>query len=349
MKDVIVDGKHMRPGYTTGSCVVAASAAAIRAIDEDRAQHRIAIDVPAGMRIEIPVKEVTRDRASATYSVIKDAGDDPDVTDGIEILCTIRRDNSGEVRIRKGTGVGTLTKPGLFGAVGELAINPVPKGEILRLLEDNRKDGISLQIDIPRGEEVAKKTFNPKLGITGGLSILGTTGIVRPMSKDAYIATVDMELRALSEEDARAVLLTPGNYGVQYAATHFPDLPAVQVSNYFGDALVLARDYGFRAIQILGHVGKLSKLSLGIWNTHSAVSDCRMEAFVYYLAKMGANARLFAAVEAETTADGAYAICRKAGNGDILQHMEAGIEVRVPRFLQDDAIAVSAKIYTMEA
>ena len=346
-KTTVVDGKHMRLGFTTGTCVVAAAKAAIEALEKREPIHVVEVKVPAGDVLAIDVYERMRSDSTATYSVIKDSGDDPDITNGMEIFVTIKKTDSGRVAWERGVGVGTFTEDGLMGKAGELAVNPVPRREIEKLLRAHMDKGIAIKIDIPEGEELAKKTFNPRLGIVGGLSILGTSGLVVPMSKSAYVATIDLELKKLRKSGADAVILTPGNYGEERAEALGLHAPVVKVSNYFGDALCLARDLGFREITLMGHVGKMAKVSIGIYQTHSAVADGRMEAIAYYMAKAGAGMAEMDAVEAEKTADQAIKKAAALGYETIMEAMERGIEKRVPLYLKTEDIKIRAMIYTM--
>lgn len=348
MRSTIVDGKSMRMGYTTGTCTVAATQAAITSLESGETVDLVRVQVPAGDVLAIETREISRSHECATYSVIKDSGDDPDITDGMELQVTVEKTEDGKITWRKGKGVGVFTEDSLFGTAGELAINPVPKKEITKILEEHKGEGIAIEINIPEGEALARKTFNPRLGIVGGLSILGTSGLVRPMSKDAYVATINMELESLKHLGVESIVLTPGHYGEKYAKKHYENYRVVQVSNYFGDALCLARDKGFQKIIVLGHIGKMAKLAIGIFQTHSAVADGRMEALAYYLFKMNAPRDFIESVEKEVTAERALIRCREEGYGDILEVMERGIEERVKRYLKREDMDIHGKIYTME-
>ncbi|KXB65198.1 cobalt-precorrin-5B (C(1))-methyltransferase CbiD [Aedoeadaptatus coxii] len=348
MRSTIVDGKSMRMGYTTGTCAVAATQAAITSLESGETVDLVRVQVPAGDVLAIETREISRTHERATYSVIKDSGDDPDITDGMELQVTVEKTEDGKITWRKGMGVGVFTEDSLFGTAGELAINPVPKKEIKKILEEHKGEGIAIEINIPEGEALAKKTFNPRLGIVGGLSILGTSGLVRPMSKDAYVATINMELESLKHLGVKSIVLTPGHYGENYAKKHYENDRVVQVSNYFGDALCLARDKGFQKIIVLGHIGKMAKLAIGIFQTHSAVADGRMESLAYYLFKMNAPREFIESVEKEVTAERALIRCREEGYGDILEVMERGIEERVKRYLKREDMDIHGKIYTME-
>ncbi len=346
-KTTVVDGKHMRLGYTTGTCVVAAAKAAIFSLEKNEVVESVQVSVPAGDVLLIDVEEIFRRENTATYGVKKDSGDDPDITDGMAIHVTITKTDTGDIRWEKGVGVGTFSEDSLLGRAGELAVNPVPRREITKVLTEHMDRGISIRIDIPEGEALAKKTFNPRLGIVGGLSILGTTGLVVPMSKSAYVATIDMELKALAKAGYRAVILTPGNYGEKAAASMGLTIPVVKVSNYFGDGLCLARDLGFREITLMGHIGKMAKVSIGIFQTHSAVADGRMEAIAYYMAKAGASGSDMEKVEREKTADQAIKKAIALGYDTIISDMERGIEKRVRLYVKAEDIVVHAHIYTM--
>lgn len=346
--ETVVDGKHMRVGYTTGSCVVAGLEAAIRSLDTNETVEAVRIAIPAGMELSIDVLEIQRTSEKVTYSVIKDSGDDPDITDGIEIRVTVEWTKTGKIEWKRGVGVGVFTGEGLFQKAGELAVNPVPRREIMKRLEAHRGEGIAFRIDIPEGESIARRTFNPKLGIRGGLSILGTSGLVKPMSKDAYVATVDLELKRWRRLKKEVLYLTPGNYGERYVQKFDEDAAVVKVSNYFGDALKLAADYGFKHIVLLGHIGKMAKLSIGIFQTHSAVADGRMEAIAYYLFKAGAKREVVELAEAQTTAEQAIRWARSCGYGDILGEMEKGIADRAATYVGREDLKIEARIYTME-
>lgn len=348
MRSTIVDGKPMRMGYTTGTCAVAAAKAAITSLEKGETVDLVRVQVPAGDVLSIETREISRTENRATYSVIKDSGDDPDITDGMELQVIIEKTTDGKISWRKGRGVGVFTEDSLFGTVGELAINPVPKRELANLLKEHMGEGIAIEINIPRGEELAAKTFNPRLGIVGGLSILGTSGLVRPMSKDAYVATIHMELESLKHSGAEHIILTPGHYGESYAKKHYVGIPVVQVSNYFGDALCLSRDKGFNEITVLGHIGKMAKLAIGIFQTHSAVADGRMESLAYYLGKLNAPREFIDSIENEVTAERAFIRCEEEGYGAISREMECGIEKRIMRYLKRDDLKIHGKIYTME-
>ena len=249
---------------------------------------------PKGVRIALPVQTLQTAADSVTCAVEKDQSDDPDVTRGALITATVSRTGGSGVTIDGGEGVGRVTKPGLDQPVGAAAINSVPRQMILEGVEEIRaladsRCGLRVEISVPGGEALAKKTFNPRLGILGGISILGTTGIVEPMSQRALIETIRVELRQRREGGAEYVLLTPGNYGSDFIRDGLGLDPAlaVQTSNFIGDALDLCGELGFRGALLVGHVGKLVKLAGGMLNTHSQYGDCRMELLAAHAAAAG--------------------------------------------------------------
>ena len=235
-----------------------------------------------------------RSEEAVSCAIEKDGGDDPDVTTGTRIYAAVSRAAQPGITIDGGPGVGRVTKPGLDQPVGASAINSVPRRMIREGVEEIRRltgeaDGLSVVISVPGGEALAKKTFNPRLGIVGGISIIGTTGIVEPMSERALIETIRVELRQRRESGAEYVLLTPGNYGSDFIrdGLRLDPAAAVQTSNFIGDTLDICRELGFRGALLAGHVGKLVKVAGGMLNTHSRYGDCRMEILAAHAAAAG--------------------------------------------------------------
>ena len=256
---------------------------------------------------------------AVSCAVEKDSGDDPDVTRGTLVFAAVSRTEGTGVTIDGGAGVGRVTKPGLDQPVGAAAINSVPRRmiregveEIQTLTDDH--GGLSVVISVPEGEALAKKTFNPRLGIVGGISILGTTGIVEPMSERALVETIRVELRQRRAAGADYALLTPGNYGSDFIREGLGLDPAlaVQCSNFLGDALDLCRELGFRGALLAGHIGKLVKVGGGMLNTHSRYGDCRMEILAAHAAASGLPTEGTAQVLACVSCDEALRILREA-------------------------------------
>ena len=291
---IVKDGKKLRLGYTTGSCAAAAAKAAAFMLLTGRRKDTIDLLTPKGIRLHLTVEEIRITSDEASCAIRKDSGDDPDATRGTLIFACVRKTDAPGVLIDGGAGVGRVTKRGLDQPVGAAAINSVPR----RMIEENVREvcalcgydgGVSVVISVPEGEALAKKTFNPRLGIVGGISILGTTGIVEPMSEQALVDTIRVELRQRRELGAEYVLLTPGNYGADFIRDSIGIDPrtAVLTSNFIGDALELSRELGFRGALLIGHIGKLVKLAGGMWNTHSKFGDCRMELLAAHAASLG--------------------------------------------------------------
>ena len=291
---IVKDGKKLRLGYTTGSCAAAAAKAAAYMLLTGRPKDTIDLLTPKGIRLHLTVEEIKITSVEASCAIRKDSGDDPDATRGTLVFACVRKTDAPGVLIDGGAGVGRVTKRGLDQPVGAAAINSVPR----RMIEENVREvcalcgydgGISVVISVPEGEALAKKTFNPRLGIVGGISILGTTGIVEPMSEQALVDTIRVELRQRRELGAEYVLLTPGNYGADFIRDSIGIDPrtAVLTSNFIGDALELSRELGFHGTLLIGHIGKLVKLAGGMWNTHSKFGDCRMELLAAHAASLG--------------------------------------------------------------
>ena len=278
------DGKRLRLGYTTGSCAAAAAKAAAWMLLTGQRKERIQIQTPKGIPLDLPVLDICVESDRVSCAIEKDGGDDPDVTKGMHITAEVSRTEESGIHIDGGQGVGRVTKPGLDQPVGNAAINSVPRQMIRENLEEvcriaDYRGGLAVVISAPGGEEIAKQTFNPRLGIEGGISILGTTGIVEPMSEQALVDTIRVELRQRKINGAQYVLLAPGNYGSDFIKESLLLDPArgVLVSNYIGDALDICRELGFRGILLVGHIGKLVKVAGGMFNTHSKYGDCRMD------------------------------------------------------------------------
>lgn len=276
----IKDGKKLRYGYTTGTCAAAAAKAAVMILYGQDAVESISIDTPKGWTVEIPVIDIDKKPDTAYCCVIKDAGDDPDITDGIRVCAKAVKSKTG-VTIKAGEGIGTVTKKGLAVDVGKPAINPVP----MRMITDsvNRvlpaNSGAGIEISVPGGEEIAAKTFNPKLGIKGGISIIGTSGIVEPMSDDSIKDSIALEISVLKKSGKDSAVFVPGNYGYKFAKEELKIDPEkiISVSNYIGEMLEQAVFYKMKEILLVGHIGKLVKTAGGIFNTHSKFADARME------------------------------------------------------------------------
>ena len=278
--------QKLRCGFTTGSCAAAAAKAAAMLLLSGEAPAHVRLMTPAGIPLLLPVRSAQMELDQAVCAIKKDSGDDPDVTNGILIYAAVCKCDSG-MEITGGEGIGTVTKAGLDQPVGASAINSVPRRMISDAVaeiaaEFDYSGGFRIVISAPEGTEIAKKTFNPRMGITGGISIIGTKGIVEPMSNSALIETIRTEAKMRKAAGHENLLLTLGNFSEDYLAKKLPDLAerSVICSNFIGDAIDIGISLGFRRILIVGHLGKLVKLGSGIMNAHSAVADGRMETLI---------------------------------------------------------------------
>ena len=280
--------KELRKGFTTGSCGAAAAKAALYMLLTGSVKDEIEIITPGGAVFRTEVKDIFREGNRVRCAVVKDGGDDPDVTTGLHVTAEVcaeeRGDGALEIQIEGGPGVGRVTLPGLDQPVGNAAINRVPRqmiekelSEVAELLDFRGR--IRVILSVPGGEAAAERTFNPRLGIEGGISILGTTGIVEPMSTRAILDTIRVELNQRKALGDRIAAVSPGNYGLNFMKeTYGYDLNrSVKCSNYVGDTVDMVREMDFRGMLLTGHIGKLIKVSGGIMNTHSKEGDARME------------------------------------------------------------------------
>lgn len=307
--------KRLREGFTTGSCAAAAALACCMRLRDGRCPEQVCIVVPEGRKY-IPTIIAHSD---GSCGVIKDSGDDPDITQGMEIIVKVDlAEGDGEIRFCAGEGVGTVTEDGLKIPKGEAAVNPVPRGMIEQAVRSVFfRRGATVTVSIPGGREIAKKTFNPRLGIVNGLSILGTSGIVRPMSEEALKESLRIELEMRVQQGAQIVAFTFGNQGEEAMRGLFPELPIVQVSNYIGFMLDSALELGIRRLIIGGHPGKLAKLAAGVMQTHSKYADARREAIITQLALMGAPIELMKKVSECVTTDAVMTLIEDAGMGEV--------------------------------
>lgn len=286
---VIRNQKKLRFGYTTGSCAAGAARGAVRLLLGEDEISEVELMTPKGILLHLEILDRKRSENAASCAVRKDAGDDPDTTNGILVYAEvekflIRSDMEDRIVIDGGIGVGRVTKPGLSQKVGEAAINPVPRAMILQAVEEiadqyHYEGGLKVTISVPEGEKIARKTFNPRLGIVGGISILGTSGIVEPMSEKALIDSIRVEMTQHAAMGEQYMLVTPGNYGADYLREHM-ELPFeknIKCSNYVGETIDMAVDMGVKGILFISHIGKFVKVAAGIMNTHSHSADARME------------------------------------------------------------------------
>lgn len=295
----------MKKGFTTGSCGAAAAKAAAYMLLSGKEKNQIEIETPAGIMFNAKIVDIVKQENQVSCAVIKDGGDDPDVTTGAHVVALVSRVSEeseslsaeASVEIDGGFGVGRITLPGLDQPVGNAAINSVPRSmiekevlEVCKCLDFNGT--LKVFISVPEGEELAGHTFNPRLGITGGISILGTTGIVEPMSTKALVDTIRVELKQKKELGYKTAIVSPGNYGLKFMKdTYDYDLDkSVKCSNFIGETVDICIELGFEGMLITGHIGKLIKVAGGIMNTHSHEADSRMEILASCALRVGADA-----------------------------------------------------------
>ena len=280
---VTKNNKRLRCGFTTGTCAAAAAKAAAIAMITGSIPSHVEIDTPKGIRLDLEVTGKFEGQG-AVCTVIKDSGDDPDVTDGMPVCSLVTPIEDEEIIIDGGEGVGRVTRPGLWQQVGEAAINKVPRQmittELARLREDfDVKGGFRAEVILPRGRELAERTFNPRLGIEGGLSVLGTSGIVEPMSEEAIIESIRLELKQKRNQGKKSIIITPGNYGADFVREliDIRDEEIVKCSNYVGMTIDILNELEYEEVLFISHIGKFVKVAGGIMNTHSREADSRME------------------------------------------------------------------------
>lgn len=292
---IVKNNKKMRFGYTTGSCAAAACKGAAEMLLGGNIVQQVELMTPKGILLTLTLEEIQIAENEVTCAVRKDGGDDPDTTNGILVFASVKKIKKNII-IDGGIGVGRVTKPGLNQAIGEAAINPVPKAMIKKSAEEiadkyDYEGGFEIIISVPEGVEVGKKTFNPRLGIVGGISILGTTGIVEPMSESALIESIRIEMQQRFRQGDQYLIITPGNYGANYLRNHM-DIPFeknIKCSNYVGETIDMAINMGVRGILFVSHIGKFVKVAGGIMNTHSHSADSRMEILSSNAIRAGAD------------------------------------------------------------
>ncbi|WP_066635860.1 cobalt-precorrin-5B (C(1))-methyltransferase CbiD [Desulfolucanica intricata] len=312
--------KQLRSGITTGASAAAAARAAVLYLYKKQNLKKITVYNPSGLAIDVPVKaQQLIDNNTAAATVIKDGGDDPDVTHGLQIVVEVQRSGT-EIIIKGGTGVGTVTRPGLQIPVGEPAINPVPREMIKAAVTDLLPpgQGLIITVSVPNGEKVAHKTLNPRLGIIGGISILGTTGIVRPMSEEAFKNSLVPLIQMALAHNYKHITLTPGRMGVRFAVDKYglPEEAVVEMSNFVGFMLEACVEKGIEQVMLMGHHGKIIKIAAGIFHTHSRVADGRLETLAAYAGLAGADQKTIAAVLNSNTAEAAVQVLEDEGIRD---------------------------------
>ncbi len=348
------NSEKLRCGFTTGTCAASASKASAFMLLSGIKTDFSDIITPSGAELHIPVSEQIMNSEFSSCSVKKDSGDDPDITNGVLVYSKVKLISEG-VKILGGEGIGIVTRDGLDQPVGEYAINSVPRKMIKQAVcevaeEFGYSGGFEIEISIPQGVELAKKTMNSHIGIMGGISVIGTTGIVEPMSNKAMIDTIKLEQNVLKKTGARNLLLTLGNYSDTYIKDNLPfDLKkSVKCSNYIGDAIDTALENEFESVLVVGHIGKLVKLGAGIMNTHSSFADGRMEVIITCGVLAGMSTDILKKIPDCATVDAALDIVKDAGFLDavldiLIKKIEYYLKLKVRESIKIGAVVFSFK------
>lgn len=368
---VYVDGKKYKRGYTTGTCAAAATKASLISFITGKKLKSIEIDVPKGICISIEVENQEILKEYVLTSVKKDGGDDIDSTHGIDVLSKVEIINSDKlpenrckseldyVEITSGEGVGLVTKKGLSVEVGRPAINPVPIkmicSEIEKAIDEYDIDinrflygrKILVTITVPKGKEISLKTFNRNLGIVDGISIIGTTGIVEPMSDDGWKKALSAELSIKKEEALNEIILVPGNIGFKNMVEKYgyDENKILKIGNFIGYILMECKRFGFKKIIIAGHLGKLIKLSAGIMNTHSRVADARTEIMISNLALMGAEKDFLDEINSCITTDAMIPIIYEKGYEDVFDILAQKATDRAKKYMRNDENNIDIEVF----
>ncbi|GAB6953750.1 cobalt-precorrin-5B (C(1))-methyltransferase CbiD [Mediterraneibacter glycyrrhizinilyticus] len=353
--EVWVEQKKMRTGYTTGSCAAAAAKAAVCMLLSGEVIQQVRLMTPKGVELDLEVEQIQRRQHGVRCAVRKDSGDDPDVTNGIYVYAEVRKEPEPGIYLDGGEGIGRITKKGLEQPVGAAAINRVPRQMILEAVKEQSirygyQGGFSVIISAPEGKKLAAKTFNPRLGIENGISILGTSGIVEPMSEKALTDTIFLEMKMLKENGIDRCCVVPGNYGRDFLAEQLgvDTDQAVKCSNYIGETIDAAVNLEMRSLLLIGHIGKLIKVAAGVMNTHSRQADCRMEVLAAYAAAEGASAECVQAILSCITTTEALELLKEKGilSGvmeRVMERIDFHLRHRVGGSLQVEAIVFSTE------
>ncbi|MBP2635105.1 MAG: cbiD [Firmicutes bacterium] len=342
--------KPMRKGITTGTCAAAAAKAAIMAW---LGQELAAVEVvsPQGVTLVVPIAESHATAAGGKGWVIKDAGDDPDITNGVKIAVEVIITEQPEIIIKAGEGVGTVTKPGLAVEVGQPAVNPGPRTMITRAVADclPAGKGAVVTVSVPGGEALAARTLNPVLGIVGGISIIGTTGIVEPMSEEAFKNSLVPQISVVQALGYDEIVFAPGKIGQDIAINRYglPAAAVIQTSNFIGHMLENAVKYGMKRVLLFGHLGKIVKVSAGIFHTHNRMADARLETLAAYAALGGAPQAAIEEILSATTTEAAMPIIEHYQLHGVYQLLAERASARAARYVFGD-LTVGTVIVTLK-
>lgn len=327
------NGKALRKGYTTGSCATAAAKVAALMVLRQHIIHQVSIVTPSGVTLRLNVESPHIEGQQAIAAIRKDGGDDVDATHGMLIFARVSLNDSGEIVLSGGEGVGTVTRKGIGLPVGSAAINCTPRQTIEAAVREviGPSRGAEVEIFAPEGDERAKKTYNSRLGILGGISIIGTTGIVTPMSEESWKRSLSLEMEIKRAAGLERVVLVPGNHGERFVREQMglPGDIVVTMSNFVGFMIEEAVRMGYKQIVLIGHPGKLVKIAAGVFHTHSNIADARMETLVAHLALLGAPHELLLQVSECDTTEAAMEHIDAAGFSHLYHHLAQRICQRV--------------------
>ncbi|MFC3395130.1 cobalt-precorrin-5B (C(1))-methyltransferase CbiD [Brenneria rubrifaciens] len=331
-------GRQYRKGYTTGSCATAAAKVAALMVLRQQVIEQVSIVTPSGVTLYLNVEQPLIEGEQATAAIRKDGGDDVDATHGMLIFARVALRDRTDIHISGGEGVGTVTRNGIGLAVGSAAINRTPRQTIEAAVREviGPLRGADITIFAPEGEARAKKTYNGRLGILGGISIIGTTGIVTPMSEESWKRSLALELEMTRAAGQDKVILVPGNHGERFVREQFglDGQRVVIMSNFVGYMLQETVRLEFRRVVLIGHPGKLVKVAAGIFHTHSHIADGRMETLIAHLALLGAPHPLLLAVNQCETTEAAMELIEQHGFQAVYTHIARRICERINQMLR---------------
>ena len=353
---VYYNGRKLRKGFTTGTTATAATVAAIRTLLNQEPQETVTVHAANGKIAIFDVEQTDFDEQQASCAIKKDGGDDQDATDGALIFATVKLRDDNEIHLDGGKGVGRVTKEGLANKPGMPAINPTPRRVIKAAAREElgEKRGINIVISVPEGERIAKLTYNPRLGIVGGISILGTSGVVTPMSESSWKHSISIEMNIHRKRGDNTIVLVPGNYGEDFAKDELgiPNAKIVQMSNFVGYVLHETQRLGFTKVLIVGDLGKMIKVAGGIFSTHSKDADARAEIMVANLALMGGVPTAFLRkINQCLTTISMIKMIDEAGYQEVYQMIADKIKLRAEKLLahREPHVEIDAVIFSRES
>ncbi|MBB1127982.1 cobalt-precorrin-5B (C(1))-methyltransferase CbiD [Limosilactobacillus balticus] len=353
---VYYNGRKLRKGFTTGTTATAATVAAIRTLLNQEPQETVTVHAANGKTAIFDVEQTDFDEQQASCAIKKDGGDDQDATDGALIFATVKLRDDNEIHLDGGKGVGRVTKEGLANKPGMPAINPTPRRVIKAAAREEvgEKRGVDIVISVPEGERIAKLTYNPRLGIVGGISILGTSGVVTPMSESSWKHSISIEMNIHRKRSDNTIVLVPGNYGEDFAKDELgiPSAKIVQMSNFVGYVLHETQRLGFTKVLIVGDLGKMIKVAGGIFSTHSKDADARAEIMVANLALMGGVPTAFLRkINQCLTTISMIKMIDEAGYQEVYQMIADKIKLRAEKLLahREPHVEIDAVIFSRES